>query len=70
MQNNGEENRHRRGRYAEQWTKEHAERRPICRTIESEKTERKMICKTMKKQTSKKEDDIQNSGEENRQKGS
>jgi hypothetical protein len=43
------------GRYAEQWRREQAERRKICRTMEDI--------------TGRKEDDIQNNGEENRRKG-
>jgi hypothetical protein len=31
MQNNGEENRQKEGRYAEKWKREHAERKTICR---------------------------------------
>jgi hypothetical protein len=48
MQNNGEDNKQKEGRYAEQWRREQTERRMICRTTETRK--------------GRKEDDMQNNG--------
>jgi len=55
MKTNGEENKQKGGRSAEQWRREQAEKRTICRTME--------------KRTGSKEDDMKNNGKGNRQKG-